>query len=195
MDDIFENGDEDAFDDNDIEAGDDYFDILKFLSKEWIKVEVGHRVSKVASEAFWELGKEWFRRLFESKKRQNIRRKTPTFIHLRRQMYKNYVPPIYIELGYLNKDNGELTIIEDTTITPTKQFPSHRFKKLWEIAHVKVHIPFKYLLCVLTHVYKNSKRTSKVKTKNNFNLIDFQNFFNISLLCQFTIKITTTVFQ
>lgn len=37
---------------------DDYDTILKFLSKEWLKTELNHRVSKTAANAFWNLGKE-----------------------------------------------------------------------------------------------------------------------------------------
>ena len=120
------------------EEVDDYFKILKYMSKEWLKIEVDHRVSKVASEAFWALSKTWFPKLFDTKKAQGISRKTPSFIHIRRQMHKDCVPPIHMDIAYQDKDTGEVTIVEDTPITPKKQYPSPRFQKMWEIAYVKV---------------------------------------------------------
>ena len=129
--------DEDYFE---FEEVDDYLTILKFLSKEWIKVEIEHRVSHVASEAFWELGKKWFNRLFNAKKAQKITKKTPSFVHIRRQLHLDYVPPVRMDLGYLDTETGEVVIVEDSPITPKKEFPSPRFQKMWEIGHVKVKI-------------------------------------------------------
>lgn len=116
----------------------DYFDILKYLSKEWLELEVNHRVSKVASEAMWDLAKTWFPKLFEMKNVQGISRKTPSFGHIRKQLYLESVPPIHMELAYLEKETGDITIVEDTPVTPKGQYPSHRYQKMWEISHVKV---------------------------------------------------------
>ena len=146
-------GDDDPGDESDIEGSDfeevdEYFALLKYLSKEWLKVELAHRVSKVASEEFWSLAKKWFHKLFTTKKVQKVTRKTPSFPHLRRRMYDNSVPPIHMEFGFLEKDTGDLTIVEDTPITPKKQFPPHRFQKIWEIAHVKVTLFVEYIVFI-----------------------------------------------
>ena len=117
---------------------DDYLTILQYLSKEWLKVELTHRVSQVASQQFWELGKAWFARLFAAKKIQKIVKNVPTFVHLRRQFNKNYVPPVKMDFGYIDKDTGELKVVEDSAITPKTEFPSTRYQKMWEIGHVKV---------------------------------------------------------
>ena len=133
---------------SDFEEGDDYFSILKYLSQEWLKVELNHRVSHVASEAFWSLGKSWVNKLFMTKTAQGITRKTPSFIHIRRQLHKNNVPRIHMEIGYLKKDSGDLIVVEDTLITPKRQYPPHEYQKMWEIAHVKVTL-IKYISEVL----------------------------------------------
>ena len=136
--------DDDDGDDGDDDIGieldemDDYSTILKHFTKEWLQIELDHRVSKAASAAFWNLGKQWFHRLFTIKNLQRIGRKTPGFSHLRKQLYLDYVPPIRMDLGYLDKDTGNLIIVEDTQITPQKQFPRLRYQKLFEIGHVKV---------------------------------------------------------
>ena len=151
------------------EVDDDYFNILKYLSKEWLTIELDHRVSKVASEAMWDLAKTWFHKLFTVKAAQGVGRKTPSFIHTRRMLYKDYVPTVRMELGYLDKQSGDLTIVEDTPITPKSRFPSHRYQKLWEIAHVKVtSFTFKimYLVCVLLNFEVHQLCDQTVKRQN-----------------------------
>ena len=157
-------GDDDPGDAEEIDEVDDYFTLLKYLSKEWVTVELDHRVSKVASEAFWDLGKRWFHRLFNTKKIQRISRKTPSFTHLRKQLYKDYVPPIRMDIAYMDKETGELTIVEDTPTTPKKQFPSNRFKKMWEIAHVKVTFVVYMPLCT-SNLLLPKQSTLRVKRR------------------------------
>ena len=124
--------------DEEFQEVDDYETILKYLTKEWLKIELEHKVSKIASEAFWKLGKKWFHRLSNAKSAQNILRKTPCFTHNRRKLYNDYVPTIHMEFGYADKETGDITIVEDSDITPVGRFPRHRFRKLWEISHVEV---------------------------------------------------------
>lgn len=130
-------GDDDI--DDIFHEGDDYETIFEHLCREWIQVERNHRVSKVASDAYWALGKAWFHRLFTTKSRQNIRKKTPQFTHIRRNLYKNFVPPVKLSICYQKKDSGMLTVVEDTLVTPKKQFPPHQYTKMWEIARVEVN--------------------------------------------------------
>ena len=116
------------------EQADDYHALLKFLAKKWLDTELTHHISKEAGNALWDLGKKWFHRLFQAKEAQNVRRKTPAFVHIRRKMYTDYVPPIHMDFGYEHKDTGEITIVKDSSVTPT--FPNHQ--KNWEIGHVQV---------------------------------------------------------
>ena len=115
----------------------DYESILLHLSKEWVKAEVNHRVSHAGSEAFWKLGMEWFFKMFQTKATQRVTRKTPQFAHIRRQLYKDYVPPVKIELAYKNRDSGSITIVEDS-VTRRNEFPTPEYQKLWEISTIEV---------------------------------------------------------
>lgn len=133
-----ENNTEGEEDLNDFEVVDDYGTILKHISKEWLKIELTHRVSKTASNLLWQLGKEWFHRLFTVKAFQKVKRKTPSFAHIRQQMYRQFVPPIRMEIGYKHRENGVTTVLENTLSTPKSDYPSHEYDKMWEIAHVEV---------------------------------------------------------
>ena len=128
-------------DDDDIEIFeevDDYSNLLQHLSREWLKVELKHRVSKVASNSLWDIARAWFYRLFKAKEMQKIKRKPPTFDHIRRQMHKESVPPINMEFGFQSRETKDINIIRDTK-TPRTRFPPHEFDKVWEIANVQVN--------------------------------------------------------
>ena len=162
-----EHEDEDE-DDDDVGADDlqDYQSILEKMSKEWLEIEMTHRVSKVASEAFWNSGKAWFHRLFTVKQAQKVKKKTPSFVHIRRKMFKDYVPPISIDAAYQHKESGETTIIEGSSITPRSRFPPHEYHRLWEISHVKVH-NFLIFLCLRSSLFLlRSVRQKKKSTLN-----------------------------
>ena len=138
---------EDDNDDNEFEFNevDDYETILQKLSKEWLDTELDHTVSKTASDAFWAVGKKWFHKLFSTKALQNVRRKTPTFTHIRRQLYDKWTPPVKMEFGFKHKDTGAYTVVEDSEVTPKTRFPANEYDKMWEIAYVEVRFNF-YLL-------------------------------------------------
>ena len=151
---------------SDDDEPDDYDTILKYLSKQWLEIELHHRVSKTASDAFWSLAKEWFHKLFVAKSAQTITRKTPFFVHIRRRLYKNYVPPVYLNFGFRNKENGDIVTVENALVAPKSGFPSHQFEKLWEIGHVQVLILPLYFttfstLLLLTYVFSNGTPKSK----------------------------------
>ena len=130
---------------------DDYAQSLKQLNEEWLKIELNHNVSKVASSSFYELGKDCFHRMFQAKELQNVRRKTPTFIHSRRKLYLEKVPPVHMEIGYQSKDTGIVTIFRGDK-TPRNRFPPHEYSKVWEVAHVKVRC----VRCVLCYEFEKS---------------------------------------
>ena len=139
--------DNDPHYDEEFNEVDDYNTILNHLSKEWLKIEVNHDVSKTGTDAFWVLAKTWFHRLFTSKTAQRIRRKTPSFTHIRKKFYNNHVPPVHMEIAFQHKESGALTIVEDTLTTPKTRFPPHEFHKLWEIAHVEVNLVSQFHIC------------------------------------------------
>ena len=138
------------------EEEEDYFAILKHLSKKWLETEVNHKVSKTASEAFWSLGREWFHKLFVTKSIQNVKRKTPSFVHIRRRLYKEYVPPVMLQFGFKNKVTNEIVNVDNSLVTPKSAFPPHQFDKLWEIAHVQVNFFFVLIFTYFLFTYANN---------------------------------------
>ena len=118
--------------DGDVE---DYDSILKQLKSKWILVEIDHSVSKSASELFWKLALHYFPKLHSC----IGKKKTPQFKTIRRHMYNNLVPPIQLEIGYKDRNSGEVTIVKDT-ITPIKRFSPAKYEKLYEIGTVQVSL-------------------------------------------------------
>ena len=100
--------------------------------------EVNHRVSKEASNKFFELGLKWFSKLEETKRNQGIRKPTAQFAHLRKKMYSKHVPPIKLDITYQHIESGEITHLEGLSATPTSKFPPSQYKKLLEVAYVEV---------------------------------------------------------
>lgn len=95
-------------------------------------------MSKTASNQYFELGKKYFSKLFKAKNDEGITRRTPKFVHLRRQLEKTKVPKISMEIKYRNKETGEVTTLEDVESTPTSGFPPDKYEKLYEKASVEV---------------------------------------------------------
>lgn len=112
--------------------------ILQSFSRDWLLSEVHHRVSKEASNSFFELGKKWIPLLADAKKKEKSETKTPQFVHLRRQLYDKNIPPIHIEVSYKNKETGEITLLKDLQSVPSSAFPRNIFQKMYEIAYMKV---------------------------------------------------------
>ena len=127
----------------------DYRNILKKLSEDWIINEITHRVSKQASDSFWKLANEHFFALYSLKTQQGVTRKIPQFQHLRRNLYKKNVPKVTMEIGYECKANGEIMVVEDIESTPISKFPPSTHRRLYEIASVKVSLC--YILYTMMH--------------------------------------------
>ena len=117
----------------------DYLEILQNLVKDWILVEIEHRVSKKASNEFWRLSNTMFHQMYIAK--GNRGRSIPQISHLREKLYKDYVPPVHMDVGYESKDNGDVTVLKDISSIPVSKFPPSQFRKLYEIAYVDVSIP------------------------------------------------------
>lgn len=129
---------EEEEEDDEFEEVDDYNTILEHLSREWMQSELDHKISKVASNHMWMLAKTWFHRLYRAKELQNITKKTPSFLHIRRKMQEKNVPKIHMQFAYEDKETGDLSIVEDVEVTPKSQFPPNQYRKVWETAHVEV---------------------------------------------------------
>ena len=115
-----------------------YKGLLNCLSKDWILVEMDHRVSKEASNCFFEVAKKWIWKLYHAKNLEGIVANTPQFVNIRRQLFARFVPPISLSFGYRHKESGEITVLEDLESTPFMRFPRTEYTKLYEIASVKV---------------------------------------------------------
>lgn len=113
-----------------------HLEILNDLSKQWLLNEVNHRVSKEASNKFWEISNRMFHQLYLAKENQG--RKIPQFPQLRTKLYENEVPDIKLSIGYECKETGEITVVEDVSSTPVSKFPPATYRKLYETAYVSV---------------------------------------------------------
>ena len=143
-DDVENTVDDDGFDDPeflevsaDMIEERDYHSLLEELSGDWLKTELDHHVSKTATDIFWRLACTKIVKLFEIKSRQNIKRKLPQFQQIRRNLCNN-IPPIKMELGFINKETGQLEIHENLDKTPVKRFPPSKFQKAYEISSIEV---------------------------------------------------------
>ena len=112
-----------------------------------MSLEIKHRCSKRASDDFWALAKEAFPKLHRAKIDAGVYREIPLFTSLRRKLYKNKVPPVKLEIGYLNKTTKERVTVEGQK-TPVSRFNPNEYEKLYEVATVEV------MLCPTRHLKK-----------------------------------------
>ena len=114
-----------------------FHDFYEEVCKDWLDTEVDHNVSKTATNIFWRLACTKIVKLFELKRRQNITRKVPQFQQVRKSNLK-HIPPIEMEIGYMDKTTGDVIIESQLKKTPVKMYPPSQFQKVYEIASVKV---------------------------------------------------------
>ena len=117
------------------EPTENYMELLNDVAKKWIELELRHCTSKKASDDFWTVAKEAFPRLHRAKVNCMVSKNTPKLPGLRRRMYKERVPKIKIEIGYLNKDTKEIEVAEGDT---TPRMNPQLYQKLYEVATVEV---------------------------------------------------------
>ena len=129
-----------------LEPTDDYLTLRQALRDKWMLIEITHQVSKEASNAFWKTADAEFHKLYQAKTLQGITRKVPQFAHLRKELYKS-LPPITLELGYLDRKTGKIKSIEVQS-APTSKFKHSEYKKLYEIATIRVSLPIFAFSCM-----------------------------------------------
>ena len=98
-------------------------------------METNHKVSKVASEAFWRISNEYFHKLYVAK--GDNPKKVCQFQNLRNKLYQS-TPRVNMDIGYKSKVTGETTVLHDVDVIPASRFPPDSYKRLYEIASVKV---------------------------------------------------------
>ena len=121
--------------------------ILSKFSEDWLMEEMDHKVSKQASSAMWNVASKWMGQL-ASAFEQEKKKKFPKLDHIRRKLVKKRVPRISMDIGYVNKETEELTVVKDSDKLPIRDFPPSMFEKVFEIASVKVkYMPFTKTTC------------------------------------------------
>ena len=89
--------------------------------------------------------------LYDAKKREEVRKRVPQFTHLRRTINSQSVPPINMQIGFQNRETGDVKVV-NSDVTPSSQFPRSTHKKVFEIASVKVYINI-FRLAIFTKIY------------------------------------------
>lgn len=116
-----------------------YVDELNKISEKWIMVELKHRVSKAASEEFWDVAAEKFHDLQRAKIKDEVPRPIPKFVSLRNKLYKQKVPNIIVEEVYQHRESEEIISVGSNTKGPSPpKYSSNEYLKLYEVATVKV---------------------------------------------------------
>ena len=113
---------------------DEYEKILDEFRKKWMVAEITHKVSKSASNSFWELAMHFFPLLlaFDNNK------KMVKFPQQRKILHESYVPRILMNIAYQEKKTEKYHTLNNVTVIPISQFPPSKFTKIYEIATVQV---------------------------------------------------------
>lgn len=119
------------------EVMDDYETMLDSLVKQWVLLEIKHRTSKSGSEEFWDLAKSFFPKLQSARIAEMVYKPIPKLRSQRKKIYRDEVPDVHLELGFVNKDTNELNVI-NVDHTPTNQFDRKTFEKVFEVGTVQV---------------------------------------------------------
>ena len=117
-----------------------YFKLLQGIAEKWILVEMNHTVSKAASNEFWKIATSLIPHLFTTKSQLKITRKTPQFIHLRRKLYKQFLPKIHRTTAYQEDGSDDIVEVPEDRQADFILTDSHH--KIYETASVKVILIF-----------------------------------------------------
>lgn len=123
---------------DDEEPIEDYETLLNDLTKKWSDLEVKHQTSKTGSEEFWDLAKSYFPKLHRARIEEMVYKPIPKLKSQRNKVYNDNVPPINLEIGYINRETEDLTVV-NVDKTPIKQFRPNQYEKVFEVASVKVN--------------------------------------------------------
>ena len=114
-----------------------YSDLLHKLSIKWLSVHLTHNVSLEATYEFWKIALLCMPLLVQYKEEEEITRKTPQFVHLRRKLYDELCPKVYMDFEYTNKSTNETIHITSAKKTPVKTYQRNPdYIKKFEAAHI-----------------------------------------------------------
>ena len=131
----------DDFSSVDVQDEDDYDDLLESLCKEWLLIEIKHKVSKIASNEFWNLAIQKLHRI-----QQLSDKRIAQFQQQRRKLFASFVPQINLDVSYANNDTDEIFDITNTESILISKYPRDAYTKLFESASVKVS--FHYFILI-----------------------------------------------
>ena len=121
------------------EDSDNYFQVLRSMSKKWMDVQINHDVSECATNSFWQLAFDMIPIILGIKERCNIKKEVPGFIHIRRKLKEEKCPDIHMKFVYLNRSTNSVEEVQCRK-APVKEYPKANYIKLYEEAHIKVNI-------------------------------------------------------
>ena len=112
--------------------------LFKSFSNQWLHTHLTHHVSLAATSDFWKLSFKYISNLLELKQRDNVKKKIPQFLQIRKNTYNHLCPDVHMTFAFLDKtDNSIIKVNVDRT--PVKEFERNpRYQKLYEEAHIKV---------------------------------------------------------
>lgn len=114
--------------------------IFNSFSKQWLHTQLTHHVSLAASNSFWKLSFQNVAKLLELKHNEQVTRKIPQFMQVRKNLHKDLCPDIKMTFVFLNKEDQSITHV-NVDHTPVKEFQSNpKFQKLYEEAHIQVRV-------------------------------------------------------
>ena len=126
----------DSWEDENEEQDNEYQVLLQTLTEKWLLVELNHTVTKAATNAFWRLATSLLPSLFDAKKRLDVTRKIPQFVHIRRQLHKRFLPDIDHSTAYRQEGSEEIVELRDHE--KLDEIQTNPFLKIYETASVSV---------------------------------------------------------
>ena len=115
-----------------------YSSLFKSFANQWQHGQLTHHVSLTAATAFWDLAFKYVSDLSQLKAQENNHKKTPGFLHVRKQIYKDLSPDVKMSFAFKKKTDGSIVYVKDD-ITPLKKYQRDpEYEKLYEEAHVEV---------------------------------------------------------
>lgn len=133
---------DDDDDDDDGEDGEDtsFDSLFKSFTRQWQNAQLKHHVSLAGCNKFWKLSFKYVSKIIELKERENIKRKIPLFLQIRKNMYKDIAPNVKMNFAFLDKESQSIIHVSDDH-TPLKEYDRNpRYQKLYEEAHIEVII-------------------------------------------------------
>ena len=112
--------------------------LFETFSEQWLQAQLTHHVSLAASNDFWKLSFKYVSEIIEMKRQENINKKIPQFLQIRKNIYKSICPDIKMNFAYLNNTDNSIIHV-DVDHTPVKEFERNpQYQKLYEEAHIQV---------------------------------------------------------